>query len=53
MIQQAHLKFPAAEINEWIETKKAFIEKDHLKLTTAGKLLADKLSADIFYLSEQ
>ncbi len=53
MIQEAKVPFPEVEINSWIKDSFAFEEDRHLKLHKKGKMIADKLSADIFYLSEQ
>ncbi len=53
MTQAAGLSFPKQEIEQWLEQNYAFIEDNHLKLHRKGKMIADKLSADIFYLSEQ
>lgn len=51
MIEKAGLSFPKNEINQWIEQDLAIIEDQHLKLRNKGKMIADKLSSDIFYLS--
>ncbi|MEY2792391.1 MAG: hypothetical protein RJA76_383 [Bacteroidota bacterium] len=51
MIEEENLEFPIHEINYWQENNLASIQNNHLILSPKGKLIADKLSADIFYLS--
>jgi len=51
MIMEAGLVFPKNEIDEWSKQGLAIVEDNHLKLQPKGKMIADKLSADIFYLS--
>lgn len=51
LITEAGFQFPKNEINQWIDQNLAIIEDNHLRLQGKGKMIADKLSADIFYLS--
>ena len=44
------LPFPEKIITDWIKEDFAFVSNQHLILTKKGKLIADKLSSDLFYI---
>ncbi|RVU26479.1 radical SAM family heme chaperone HemW [Sandaracinomonas limnophila] len=50
LIQENKLENPELIIKTWISEGKAKIEGEHLILTKNGKLIADKLSSDIFFI---
>lgn len=49
-IEEINQSFPSVEINEWKERQWAKEKDGFLILTESGKLIADKLSSDIFLI---